>query len=727
MPNLIQRAKKAIFRKDYAMMENLTNAVLEEMKWHQVGQSQNIESAVKQLKEVSGPYFDELLLSIQNYQVSPVLTNEMRLGKVAESRYMYIYDPMVQYIIELWTDFGFGQKPDVIPRDSNALAIWKEFWTDPNNEYVLGERTIQNLSNTVLKDGEFFFVFFISKNTGKTTVRVVETDGISSVIKLPGDNVVPLFWQKSGSINSIYNYNYYKGKYSTDAYENLYYTDYRQWMMCDTWDDVLKIKNYVKDTDLISTGFNLASEMRADTDVVLMQIAFRMENNRGWPLMTASTPWVKTYSDFLRWRAAVQAASASVVEKIKAKTGQRGIDSIKSAMQSSLTNSGYSERNPSASAGSVWIENEALSRDWMIRPTGAGDAQNDGAALMAEAGLGGKIYPHWLGRGESYRLATATSMEAPVYRSFNRYQGFWSSVWRDVLKILVHANSMYNPSAVEITNVDADVNTDAIINTDLNDISVMMGQVSQLSGIVEDEAISKTEYQLIKAGLQTLGIPDIDDVLGSGITQKGVDREEPEEEPEEEMMESIADYASRMNGIVAGYWSGSINENEFWMGMLTLLEVGLKAAWIEGMESVGIPESEMSAEERIAMMTLVSNQWQYIQGFADFIRLNSKANGGKLGALQPRIRMWVNRYNEAKNQALQLAQNDPPLKWILGNTEENCKSCLRYNGKVKRASYWEKIGARPQSPDLECKGINCDCKLEPTTEKLSRGYLTPPP
>lgn len=57
----------------------------------------------------------------------------------------------------------------------------------------------------------------------------------------------------------------------------------------------------------------------------------------------------------------------------------------------------------------------------------------------------------------------------------------------------------------------------------------------------------------------------------------------------------------------------------------------------------------------------------------------------------------------------------------------NCNTCKRYNGKVKRASYWEKIGARPQSPDLECKGINCDCKLEPTTEKLSRGYLTPPP
>ena len=56
----------------------------------------------------------------------------------------------------------------------------------------------------------------------------------------------------------------------------------------------------------------------------------------------------------------------------------------------------------------------------------------------------------------------------------------------------------------------------------------------------------------------------------------------------------------------------------------------------------------------------------------------------------------------------------------------NCPDCSKYNGKVKRASYWQKIGAHPQSPDLACKGFNCDCKLEPTNEPLSRGYLTPP-
>ena len=56
----------------------------------------------------------------------------------------------------------------------------------------------------------------------------------------------------------------------------------------------------------------------------------------------------------------------------------------------------------------------------------------------------------------------------------------------------------------------------------------------------------------------------------------------------------------------------------------------------------------------------------------------------------------------------------------------NCSDCLKYSEKIKRSSYWKKIGAEPQSQNLSCQGYNCDCKFKKTEEKLSRGYLTPP-
>lgn len=723
--NIFERAKRLVLKKDYDLISNLTNAVLEEMSWHQIGKTQNLEQAVNQLKEASGPYFDELLLTIQNYQTSPIITNEMRRAKVAESRYMYVYDPMVQYIIELWTDFGFGQKPDVIPRDKEAQALWGAFWDDPNNQYLLGERTIQNTSNKLLIDGELFFVFFISRNTGKTTLRIIDTEQILDVVKMPGDNIAPLFWHKSGLINTIYT--------PQDNVEDIYYLDAHKWIMCDTIEEIKSLDKYLDTID--KRSYQIASEIRNDTDVIMMQVAYRKHEDRGWPLLSASSPWIKTYSDFLRWRAAVQAASASVVEKIKAKTGQRGIDSIKNAIQSSLSSSGYSERNPSTSPGSIWFENEAMNREWMVRPTGAAEAQDDGSAIMSQAGLGGKIFPHWLGRGESFRLATATAMEAPVYRSFHRYQSFWSSVWRDMLKIVIHADKLYSPSPINVTSIDADVNTDAIINTELTDITEMMVRVADLAGVVDQESIVNTEYQLIKSGLQTLGVPDIDTILlqynkgemfGKPAAKK--DTKEPEilpgEEPEE-MQEDIAYYGSRIRGLSAAFWRNAIDEATFVYGMILLIESGMKAAWLEGMNEVGIPEADMNPEEVMAMHQLISTQWNYIDGFAAYIRDNSRENGALLSSLEPRINMWINRYNEAKNQAMQMASNDPKLEWVLGPTE-HCKDCAKYADKVKRASYWEKIGARPQSRDLACKGINCLCALVPTDKPLSRGYLSPP-
>jgi len=384
----------------------------------------------------------------------------------------------------------------------------------------------------------------------------------------------------------------------------------------------------------------------------------------------------------------------------------------------------------------------------MVRPTGAAEAQDDGSAIMSQAGLGGKIFPHWLGRGESFRLATATAMEAPVYKSFHRYQSFWSSVWRDMLKIVIHADQLYSPSPITISSKDADVNTDAIINTELTDITEMMIRVSELTGYVDDESIINTEYQLIKSGLQTLGVPDIDTILsrdrkGTSIkapAKATKDKEEPEQlpgeepkdpeddmtDPEEGLSENIGSYYSKIAGLTFSLWQGSIDENAFISEMIVLVQQGMKSAWLEGMAEVGISESEMNPDELVAMSQLISGQWNHIEGFAAYIVENSKANKIQFSTLDSRIQMWVNRYNEAKNQAMQMASNDPKLEWVLGEGE-HCKTCVRYNGKVKRASYWEKINARPQSSALACKGINCKCELVPTEKPLSKGYLTPPP
>ena len=93
-----------------------------------------------------------------------------------------------------------------------------------------------------------------------------------------------------------------------------------------------------------------------------------------------------------------------------------------------------------------------------------------------------------------------------------------------------------------------------------------------------------------------------------------------------------------------------------------------------------------------------------------------------LRAASSRIPMWVNRYNDVVNTAKIMAGGDKKLKWVLGPTE-HCSSCSKLAGKVKRGSVWIASGIQPQSRSLACGGYNCQCSLQPTTDRASAGRL----
>ena len=77
---------------------------------------------------------------------------------------------------------------------------------------------------------------------------------------------------------------------------------------------------------------------------------------------------------------------------------------------------------------------------------------------------------------------------------------------------------------------------------------------------------------------------------------------------------------------------------------------------------------------------------------------------------------------EVVNLARTMADANQKLVWGLGPTE-HCRTCLKLDGKVKRAEVWAAANIRPQSPDLACGGWRCQCTLEPTDAPASPGPL----
>lgn len=184
---------------------------------------------------------------------------------------------------------------------------------------------------------------------------------------------------------------------------------------------------------------------------------------------------------------------------------------------------------------------------------------------------------------------------------------------------------------------------------------------------------------------------------------------------------TLSSYRSGIYAAARGLWRGDLTTLEFIDSMDGSVRRGLAQGWYEGAVLCGIKSADLTDEEVDALQLLIINNIAYVDGLADYIAQNSKTNGGTFTNLEPRLQLWVNRYNEARNQGQQMACADQKLIWVLGATEQHCDDCANAAGRVYRASTWAKYGWRPQSPELACAGFNCDCRFETTDEPVTKG------
>lgn len=184
---------------------------------------------------------------------------------------------------------------------------------------------------------------------------------------------------------------------------------------------------------------------------------------------------------------------------------------------------------------------------------------------------------------------------------------------------------------------------------------------------------------------------------------------------------SMADFGLAIRSGVRGLWKGVIDRSSFVYQMTRAIRRQLKNAWHEGAERCGIRPEELSAPEKLRLHMIIQENIGYIPGFADAIEAGSQANGGKLGPLISRAALWTSKYMQAQSLAQQMACRDQKLRWDLGRTKVHCEDCLKLNGRVYRASIWEKYDIYPKSPNLACGGWLCDCRFTPTNESGTPG------
>ena len=145
-------------------------------------------------------------------------------------------------------------------------------------------------------------------------------------------------------------------------------------------------------------------------------------------------------------------------------------------------------------------------------------------------------------------------------------------------------------------------------------------------------------------------------------------------------------------------------------------------AWLDDGNLLPIPSYlQQTAEAKILA------QFDFVDQFYRDI-VDAKIDGTPIEPLLARAKLWTNRFNEAYNDANAkiTLEMGGKLVWKLGKTEQHCSTCSSLDGVVDYAVEWESRGLHPQgapNSNLECGGWKCDCSLEPTTARRSRGGL----
>jgi hypothetical protein len=189
-----------------------------------------------------------------------------------------------------------------------------------------------------------------------------------------------------------------------------------------------------------------------------------------------------------------------------------------------------------------------------------------------------------------------------------------------------------------------------------------------------------------------------------------------------EITKSLTSYRQAITSAARGLHSGNLDIFDFIAAMNSAIDRGYEQAWREGARTCGILSNERTPEETSKLNELIAIAKASVFDFAEFIeaRLDEPFT-----SLRNRIDIWANRYNETRSTGSVMACQDQKLEWFLGNAD-HCKTCIKLNGRVMRASRWQELDVHPQDTrpgKLECKGFNCDCELSKTTKPATPGPL----
>jgi hypothetical protein len=157
--------------------------------------------------------------------------------------------------------------------------------------------------------------------------------------------------------------------------------------------------------------------------------------------------------------------------------------------------------------------------------------------------------------------------------------------------------------------------------------------------------------------------------------------------------------------------------------MYSAIRRGFEQAFAEGSKTCGVLPNERTKEEQDRLNLLIGDNNAYVASLVSWLYEHRQSEGYKFSDILPRAELWINRYEEVRAIAQSLACQDKKLRWQLDSPKESCRTCIKLNGRVHRASVWaaHNIAPRMVTSRLKCGGYRCLCRWVETDQPATKG------
>lgn len=454
----------------------------------------------ERLAEYDSATVMQLLRQRQGLYPYSMDVDSAREYQVQESRRQWLYSPLAQWSVNVWTSYGLGERVKVTANDEPANEIWEQTW---NNSSIFDDDNIHALSDNVLVDGDIFLLAFVSISDGAVTFEYLDGDEVTEIIAYPENKNRALYYKRL----------YQDRDMST---RTIYYPD---------WCAYLYDPESLQQPGLIPSDAEVSvSEQMTDrngTTILVMHIAHNRKSNkslRGWPILGIAAPYLQAHKEFMETRLTVAKQKAMFVREMTVEGGSRAVKGVQARFDSQLgtSNASYYDPNPSAVPGSTLVHNRAAEHTDLPMTTGAGDATSDNNMFSWMGLIGAGLFPTTAGLDTS-RWATAVAMDKTQSAQWTRYQSFWSAQFRRMVELVLLCAEKWGGKKFDDKTCTVSIDTLSLVDFPgvVPPITQVLNACAQFQadGTLNQNAMREILQAMLYPIMQALGVEEVDDIL----------------------------------------------------------------------------------------------------------------------------------------------------------------------------------------------------------------------